>query len=167
MDVRILVVEDSEITRRMIRAVLETRDWTICGEAENGLAGVKRSCPSYVKSRSARAADSLYAVRYGRDYARRPTSRCLCHRLQAPRPGPGGNDRIRDERPQLSRSKYPVTTHKASLHICPKAQNRGGGTARLAYPHSIRKKTACKWLSKHRRVAEISTRSTKSKMSSL
>ena len=42
MGVRILVVEDSEITRRMIRAVLETRHWTICGEAENGLAGVKQ-----------------------------------------------------------------------------------------------------------------------------
>jgi two-component system, chemotaxis family, chemotaxis protein CheY len=42
VDIRILVVEDSEITRRMIRAVLETRDWTICGEAENGLAGVKQ-----------------------------------------------------------------------------------------------------------------------------
>ena len=40
MDIRILVVEDSELTRRMIRAVLQTRDWTICGEAENGLAGV-------------------------------------------------------------------------------------------------------------------------------
>jgi len=26
----------------MIRTVLETRDWTICGEAENGLAGVKQ-----------------------------------------------------------------------------------------------------------------------------
>jgi len=42
MDVRILVVEDSEITRRLIRAILETRDWTICGEAENGLAGVNQ-----------------------------------------------------------------------------------------------------------------------------
>jgi DNA-binding NarL/FixJ family response regulator len=40
MDIRILVVEDSELTRRMIRAVLQARDWTICGEAENGLAGV-------------------------------------------------------------------------------------------------------------------------------
>jgi two-component system chemotaxis response regulator CheY len=39
---RILVVEDSEITRRMIRAVLDTREWTICGEAENGIAGVKQ-----------------------------------------------------------------------------------------------------------------------------
>jgi two-component system nitrate/nitrite response regulator NarL len=42
MDIRILVVEDSEITRRLIRAVVETRDWTVCGEAENGLAGVKQ-----------------------------------------------------------------------------------------------------------------------------
>ena len=42
MALRILVVEDSEITRRMIRAVLETRAWTICGEAENGLAGVRQ-----------------------------------------------------------------------------------------------------------------------------
>ena len=41
-DIRILIVEDSEITRRMIRTVLETREWTICGEAENGLAGVKQ-----------------------------------------------------------------------------------------------------------------------------
>jgi CheY-like chemotaxis protein len=40
MNVRILVVEDSEITRRMIRAVLRTRDWTICGEAENGVSGI-------------------------------------------------------------------------------------------------------------------------------
>jgi DNA-binding NarL/FixJ family response regulator len=40
MEIRILVVEDSELTRRMIRAVLQTRDWTICGEAENGLTGV-------------------------------------------------------------------------------------------------------------------------------
>jgi len=40
MPVRILVVEDSDTTRRMIRAVLQTRDRIICGEAENGLAGV-------------------------------------------------------------------------------------------------------------------------------
>jgi hypothetical protein len=32
MNIRILVVEDSELTRRMIRAVLQTRDWTICGK---------------------------------------------------------------------------------------------------------------------------------------
>jgi DNA-binding NarL/FixJ family response regulator len=40
MELRILVVEDSEMTRRMIRSVLQTRDWTICGEAENGSEGV-------------------------------------------------------------------------------------------------------------------------------
>ena len=42
MDIRILVVEDSEITRGLISAVVQTRDWTVCGEAENGLAGVKQ-----------------------------------------------------------------------------------------------------------------------------
>jgi DNA-binding NarL/FixJ family response regulator len=36
MDLRILVVEDSETTRRIIRAILETREWKICGEAKNG-----------------------------------------------------------------------------------------------------------------------------------
>jgi DNA-binding NarL/FixJ family response regulator len=42
VDIRILIVEDSESTRRLIRAVVQTRDWTVCGEAENGLAGVKQ-----------------------------------------------------------------------------------------------------------------------------
>jgi two-component system chemotaxis response regulator CheY len=41
MELRILVVEDSEIARRMIRSILQTRDWEICGEAENGLVGVR------------------------------------------------------------------------------------------------------------------------------
>ena len=36
MAVRTLVVDDSEFTRRMIRAGLQSLDWTICGEAENG-----------------------------------------------------------------------------------------------------------------------------------
>ena len=42
MHARILVVEDSEITRRLIRAILRTRDWTVCGEAENGPAAVRQ-----------------------------------------------------------------------------------------------------------------------------
>jgi two-component system chemotaxis response regulator CheY len=42
MDLRILVVEDSETTRRIIRAILETREWKICGEAKNGRAAVKQ-----------------------------------------------------------------------------------------------------------------------------
>jgi two-component system chemotaxis response regulator CheY len=42
MDLRILVVEDSETTRRIIRAILETREWKICGEAKNGRTAVKQ-----------------------------------------------------------------------------------------------------------------------------
>jgi two-component system chemotaxis response regulator CheY len=42
MDLRILVVEDSETTRRIIRAILETREWKICGEAKNGRAAIKQ-----------------------------------------------------------------------------------------------------------------------------
>jgi two-component system, chemotaxis family, chemotaxis protein CheY len=42
MDLRILVVEDSDTTRRIIRAILETREWKICGEAKNGRAAVKQ-----------------------------------------------------------------------------------------------------------------------------
>jgi DNA-binding NarL/FixJ family response regulator len=40
MNLRILVVEDSGATRRIIRAILESREWKICGEADNGRAGV-------------------------------------------------------------------------------------------------------------------------------
>ncbi len=42
MDLRILVVEDSETMRRIIRAILETREWKICGEANNGQTAVKQ-----------------------------------------------------------------------------------------------------------------------------
>jgi DNA-binding NarL/FixJ family response regulator len=40
MHLRILIVEDSGTTRRIIRAILESREWKICGEAENGRAGI-------------------------------------------------------------------------------------------------------------------------------
>jgi DNA-binding NarL/FixJ family response regulator len=42
MDLRIMVVEDSETTRRIIRAILETREWRICGEAKNGQAAIRQ-----------------------------------------------------------------------------------------------------------------------------
>src|SRR5277367_3734424 len=42
MDLRILVVEDSETTRRIIRAILETREWKICGEAKNGQTAIRQ-----------------------------------------------------------------------------------------------------------------------------
>jgi two-component system chemotaxis response regulator CheY len=42
LGLRILIVDDSEATRRLLRAIIGTRQWTVCGEAENGLAGVKK-----------------------------------------------------------------------------------------------------------------------------
>jgi DNA-binding NarL/FixJ family response regulator len=39
---RILIVDDSETTRRIVGAILRSRHWTICGEAENGRSGVKK-----------------------------------------------------------------------------------------------------------------------------
>jgi CheY-like chemotaxis protein len=39
---RILVVDDSETTRRMVGTILRSRHWTVCGEAENGRAGVEK-----------------------------------------------------------------------------------------------------------------------------
>src|ERR1700732_5398473 len=39
---RILVVDDSEISRRIIGTILRSRHWTVCGEAENGKDGVKK-----------------------------------------------------------------------------------------------------------------------------
>lgn len=41
MDLRILVVDDSKLTRRVLSALVSSR-WTVCGEAENGCSGVKR-----------------------------------------------------------------------------------------------------------------------------
>ena len=42
MDLRILIVDDSETARRMLRSVVGSRQWSVCGEAENGLAGVEK-----------------------------------------------------------------------------------------------------------------------------
>lgn len=42
MDLRILIVDDSEATRRLLRAIIGTRQWSVCGEAENGLLGVEK-----------------------------------------------------------------------------------------------------------------------------
>jgi CheY-like chemotaxis protein len=41
MDLRILVVDDSKLTRRVLSALVSSR-WTVCGEAENGNSGVKK-----------------------------------------------------------------------------------------------------------------------------
>jgi len=41
MDIRILVVDDSKTTRRVLSALVSSR-WTVCGEAENGNSGVQK-----------------------------------------------------------------------------------------------------------------------------
>ena len=42
MELRILIVDDSDTTRRIIRAILQSRQWTICGEADSGYAGLQQ-----------------------------------------------------------------------------------------------------------------------------
>jgi len=39
---RILVVDDSVVTRRVLGTILRSRHWTVCGEAEDGSSGVKK-----------------------------------------------------------------------------------------------------------------------------
>jgi two-component system chemotaxis response regulator CheY len=42
MELRVLIVDDSERTRRIVRAIVGSRNWTVCGEAENGRSGVEK-----------------------------------------------------------------------------------------------------------------------------
>jgi CheY-like chemotaxis protein len=42
LDLRVLIVDDSETARRMLRSIVGSRQWSVCGEAENGLAGVQQ-----------------------------------------------------------------------------------------------------------------------------
>ena len=42
MNLRILIVDDSETTRRIIRAIVQSRDWTVCGEAVTGRDGIAK-----------------------------------------------------------------------------------------------------------------------------
>jgi two-component system chemotaxis response regulator CheY len=41
MNLRILVVDDSKVTRRVLSALVGSR-WTVCGQAENGRAAIKK-----------------------------------------------------------------------------------------------------------------------------
>jgi CheY-like chemotaxis protein len=41
-DLRILIVDDSDTTRRILGTIVRSREWTVCGEAENGWTGVKK-----------------------------------------------------------------------------------------------------------------------------
>jgi CheY-like chemotaxis protein len=42
MQLRILIVDDSETTRRIIRAIVQSHEWSICGEAESGWDGISQ-----------------------------------------------------------------------------------------------------------------------------
>jgi two-component system chemotaxis response regulator CheY len=41
MQLRVLIVDDSKTTRRVLSAIVSSR-WTVCGQAENGTSAVKR-----------------------------------------------------------------------------------------------------------------------------
>src|SRR5579862_5146867 len=42
MNLRILIVDDSETTRRILRAIVQSREWTVCGEAVAGHDGITK-----------------------------------------------------------------------------------------------------------------------------
>jgi CheY-like chemotaxis protein len=39
---RILIVDDSDATRRILSTIVRSRQWTVCGEAEGGWSGIKK-----------------------------------------------------------------------------------------------------------------------------
>jgi two-component system, chemotaxis family, chemotaxis protein CheY len=42
MALRVLIVGDSETVRRITRTILRSRQWAVCGEAEDGISGVQK-----------------------------------------------------------------------------------------------------------------------------
>jgi CheY-like chemotaxis protein len=39
---QILIVDDSEVTRRILCTIVRSRQWTVCGEAEDGWSAVRK-----------------------------------------------------------------------------------------------------------------------------
>jgi two-component system chemotaxis response regulator CheY len=42
LPLRVLIVDDSETTRRILRTIIHSQDWYACGEAESGWSGVRK-----------------------------------------------------------------------------------------------------------------------------
>jgi CheY-like chemotaxis protein len=42
MSLRILIVDDSDVTRRIVSTIVRSREWTVCGEADGGWSGIKK-----------------------------------------------------------------------------------------------------------------------------
>ena len=38
---RVLIVDDCETTRRILRVIVRSREWTVCGEANSGRDGIR------------------------------------------------------------------------------------------------------------------------------
>jgi CheY-like chemotaxis protein len=39
---RILIIDDSDTTRRILNTIVRSRHWTVCGEAESGWSGIRK-----------------------------------------------------------------------------------------------------------------------------
>ena len=42
MELRILIIDDSATTRRILRTIVSSRNWTVCGEADTGRSGIRK-----------------------------------------------------------------------------------------------------------------------------
>jgi len=42
MPLRILIVDDSDTTRRILNTIVRSRQWTVCGEANSGWSGIRK-----------------------------------------------------------------------------------------------------------------------------